>query len=296
MIPTAFEYHTATSVDEALHLLEQHGDDAKLLAGGHSLIPLMKLRLASPGHLVDIGGIAAMRGIRHGVAGQEEQTGAHIVIGALTTHAEVAGSEMLARECPLLRETAAEIGDLQVRNRGTIGGSLAHFDPAADYPAAILALDAAMVVHGPKGEHHIPAASFFTDTFQTALVAGEILTAVRVPVQPAHSGSAYVKVHHPASGYAVVGVAVSLMVERGVIHRARVGVTGLGHKAFRAFDVERELDGKPADAAIVRAAAAHVAEGVEPMSDVYASGEYRVELARVHTRRAIEKAIGRAKS
>jgi carbon-monoxide dehydrogenase medium subunit len=291
MIPTAFEYHTATSVDEALHLLEQHGDDAKLLAGGHSLIPLMKLRLASPAHVVDIGGIAAMRGIRHGVAGDD----AHIVIGALTTHAEVAASEMLARECPLLRETAAEIGDVQVRNRGTIGGSLAHFDPAADYPAAILALDAEIVVHGPKGEHHIPAASFFTDTFQTALVSGEILTAVRVPVQPAHSGSAYIKVHHPASGYAVVGVAVSLMVEDGVIHRSRVGVTGLGPKAFRAMSVERELDGKPTDAAVLRAAAAHVAEGVGPMSDVYASGEYRAELARVHTRRAIEKALSRAK-
>ncbi len=291
MIPTAFKYHIAASVDEALHLLEQHGDDAKLLAGGHSLIPLMKLRLASPGHLVDIGGIAAMRGIRHGTAGDD----GHIVIGALTTHAEVAASEMLARECPLLRETAAEIGDVQVRNRGTIGGSLAHFDPAADYPAAILALDAEIVVRGRTGERHIPAASFFTDTFQTALASGEILTAVRVPGPTAHGGSAYIKVHHPASGYAVVGVAVNLMLERGAIHRSRVGVTGLGPKAFRALAVERELDGKRPEAAILRAAAAHVAEGVEPLSDVYASGEYRAELARVHTRRALERALGRAK-
>jgi carbon-monoxide dehydrogenase medium subunit len=172
---------------------------------------------------------------------------------------------------------------------------LAHFDPAADYPAAILALDAEIVVRGSKGERHIPAASFFTDTFQTALDQGEILTAVRIPAQTAHAGSAYIKVHHPASGYAVVGVAVSLTVERGVIHRAHVGITGLGPKAFRAFHVERELDGKHTDAAILRAAASHVAEGVEPMSDVYASGEYRAELARVHTRRALEKAIARSK-
>jgi aerobic carbon-monoxide dehydrogenase medium subunit len=292
MIPTAFEYHTAGTVDEALHLLDQHGDDAKLLAGGHSLIPMMKLRLASPKHVVDIGGIAAMRGIRHGAAGDD----AHIVIGALTTHAEVASSEMLARECPLLRETAAEIGDVQVRNRGTIGGSLAHFDPAADYPAAILALDAEIVARGRSGDRHIPAASFFTDTFQTALASGEILTAVRVPVQPAHCGSAYVKVHHPASGYAVVGVAVRLMIERGVIHRAHIGVTGLGHKAYRAARAERELEGKHPEAAVLRAAAAHVAEGVEPLSDVYASGEYRCELARVHARRAIERAVTRAKA
>lgn len=288
MIPTAFEYHTAASVDEALRLLEQHGEDAKLLAGGHSLIPMMKLRLASPKCLVDIGGIAALRGIKH--------DDGHIVVGALTTHAEVASSEMLARECPLLRETAGEIGDVQVRNRGTIGGSLAHFDPAADYPAAILALEAEIVAQGPGGERHIPAASFFTDTFQTMLQPGEILTAVRVRSHAGHCGSAYVKVHHPASGYAVVGIAVHLSVERGVIHRAHVGVTGLGPKAFRAGRVERELEGKHTDAAVIRAAAAHVAEGVEGLNDAYASGEYRAELARVHTRRAIERALGRTKS
>lgn len=292
MIPTSFEYHTAASVEDALQFLTQHGEDAKILAGGHSLIPLMKLRLAAPKYVLDIGGIALLRGIRHGASGDD----GYIVIGALTTHAEVASSEMLARECPLLREAAGEIGDIQVRNRGTIGGSLAHFDPAADYPAAVLALDAEMVVRGSNGERRIPAASFFTDTFQTALNPGEILTAVRVPVHPPHYGSAYVKVHHPASGYAVVGVAANLVVERGVIHRAHVAITGLGPKAFRATRVERELEGKHTDAAVVRAAASHAAEGVEPLSDAYASGEYRAELARVHTRRALERALGRAKS
>jgi carbon-monoxide dehydrogenase medium subunit len=192
-----------------------------------------------------------------------------------------------------LRETAGEIGDVQVRNRGTLGGSLAHADPAADYPAAILALKAEIVVEGRGGERRIAAADFFTDTFQTALGPGEILTSVRIPPHAKNSGSAYVKVHHPASGYAVVGVAALMVVESGKIQSARVGVTGLGHKAFRATAVENALQGREPNAANLRAAAAHAADGVEALMDAHTSAEYRAELARIMTRRALERAASR---
>jgi carbon-monoxide dehydrogenase medium subunit len=288
MIATAFDYSAPKSVDEALALLAKHGDEAKVLAGGHSLLPMMKLRLAAPSFVVDIGRINALRGIR--------ETAGHVEIGALTTHAEVETSDLLKRVCPLLPATAAEIGDVQVRNRGTIGGSLSHFDPAADYPAAILALEAEIVAQSRQGERTIAAADFFTDTFQTALQPGELLTKVRVPVSGAGAGSAYVKVHHPASGYAVVGVAAMVTLDgRRTIHRVRVAITGLGPKAFRATAVERDLEGKHPEAAAIRAAAQHAAEGIAPLSDLYASAEYRAELARVHCRRALEKALQRAK-
>jgi carbon-monoxide dehydrogenase medium subunit len=288
MIPSTFDYAAPRSVDEALKLLAQHGDEAKLLAGGHSLLPMMKLRLAAPRFVVDIGRIAGLSGIR--------DAGDHFEIGALTTHHEVEASDLLARACPLLPETAGAIGDVQVRNRGTLGGSLSHFDPAADYPAAILALEAEITAQGREGERTIAAADFFTDTFQTALRPGEILTRVRVPRFAAHTGSAYVKVHHPASGYAVVGVAVTLTLDgRRTIHRVRVGVTGLGPKAFRATAVERDLEGKHPEPGVVKAAAQRVAEGLEPLSDLYASAEYRAELARVYCRRALERALRRAK-
>ncbi len=287
MIATPFDYKAARTVEEALELLGKHGDDAKLLAGGHSLIPLLKMRLSAPAVLVDIGGVHGLRGIR-------EKDG-HIEIGALTTHAEVESSEVLARSCPLLRETAGEIGDVQVRNRGTIGGSLAHSDPAADYPAAILALDAQIVAQGSKGERTIAATDFFTGTFQSALQPGEILTRVRIAAAGARSGSTYIKVHHPASGYAVVGVAVSLSLDdQGAIRRARVGITGLADKAFRATAVEKKLEGKKPDAGVLKDAAAQAAKGVEALSDLHASAEYRAQLARVHTRRALEQAVARA--
>ncbi len=291
MIPTEFEYVTAASVEEALAHLEKHGEDAKLLAGGHSLIPLMKLRLAQPKCLIDIGHVKGLHGITHVIHGDVP----HIHVGALTTHAEVAASELLARECSLLKETAAEIGDVQVRNRGTLGGSLAHADPAADYPAAILALDARIVVQGRGGERTIAATDFFTGTFSTAIGPGEILTGVRFPTIKGQHVSAYAKVHHPASGYAVVGIAVSLVLEAGEFREVRVGITGLGPQPFRAKAVEEELQGRAVDPAVIRAAAAHAADGVEPLSDIQTSAEYRAELARVHTRRAIERAVARAK-
>lgn len=289
MIPSSFDYVAPKSVEDALKFLSEHGEDAKLLAGGHSLLPLMKLRLAAPKYVVDIGRISGLRGIR--------EVEGHIEIGALTTHAEVETSDLLARACPLLRETAREIGDVQVRNRGTIGGSLAHADPAADYPAAILALEAVITAQGAGGERTIAAADFFKGTFETALQSGELLTRVRVARFTPQTGSAYLKVHHPASGYAVVGVAVVLEVDGGrTIRKARVGITGLGPKAFRATAVEKELEGKHPDASVLRAAAARAAEGVTPLSDLNASAEYRADLARTYTRRALEQALARAKA
>ena len=293
MIPNPFKYLVTKSVEEALKFLSQHGEDAKLLAGGHSLIPMMKLRLSSPKFLVDIGRIPGLSGIR--------EVDGHIEIGALTTHAEVETSTVLERCCPLLREVAAEIGDLQVRNRGTLGGSLAHADPAADYPAAILALEAEITVRGASGERTIAADNFFTDAFQTALRPGELLTCVKVPRlisgQGAGTGSAYAKVHQPASGFAIVGVAAVLSLDdQGAIRRARLGITGLAPKPFRATAVERKLEGKHPEPGLLRAAAARAAEGIEALGDLHASSEYRLELARVHTRRALERAAQRARA
>ncbi len=291
MIPSSFKYLAPKSVEEALKFLSQHGEDARVLAGGHSLIPLMKLRLSSPKVLVDIGRISSLGGIR--------EVEGHIEIGALSTHAEVETSPVLERACPLLRQVAAEIGDMQVRNRGTLGGSLAHADPAADYPAAILALEAEIVARGPSGERAIAAGDFFTDAFQTALKPGELLIRVKVPrlgsANGTRTGSAYAKVHHPASGFAIVGVAVVLSLgQGGKVERARVGITGLAPRPFRASRVERELEGKDPQPALLRAAAQHAAHGVEPLSDLHASAEYRAALARTHTRRALESALKRA--
>ena len=290
MIAAEFEYVAPSSLDEAIALLGQLGGDAKLLAGGHSLIPIMKLRLARPSHVIDLRRLSAdLSYIR-------EEDGA-IAIGALATHHSLETSELLKAKLPIVSETAAVIGDVQVRNRGTIGGSLAHSDPAADYPAAILALEAQIIAKGPQGERAIAAADFFTDTFQSALLPGEILTGVRIARHGPHTGWAYAKVHHPASGYAVVGVAASLSLdEQGAIRNARVGITGLGPKAFRATAVEKKLEKKKAEAGVLQAAAAQAAKGVEPLSDLHASAEYRAHLARVHTRRALERALASAQA
>jgi aerobic carbon-monoxide dehydrogenase medium subunit len=287
MIPAPFEYHAAKSLDEALRLLERHGDEAKILAGGHSLLPLMKLRLASPRLLVDIGRLRGLSYIR-----LENE---HVVIGGLTSHAEIESSDLLRGRCPLLPETAAEIGDVQVRNRGTIGGSLAHADPAADYPAAILALDAEMVATSSAGKRVIPAAEFFVDLLTTALRHGEILTEVRVPVLGPRTGTAYAKLHQPASGFAVVGAAARVtMGKGGKIETAALGITGLGAKAYRAVAVEKALRGKKPSPKLLADSVRQVAQGVDPLSDIHASTEYRREMAAVFARRALERAIARA--
>jgi len=286
MFPASFEYHRAASVKEALSMLEQYGEEGKILAGGHSLIPLMKLRLAQPGHLVDIGGIRELASIR--------EEGGRIVVGGLVTHYAVETSAVVRAKLGMLSECASVIGDVQVRNRGTIGGSLAHADPAADYPAAVLALEAEIKIEGTGGSRVVKADEFFLDLMTTAVRPGELLTEVAfVPVSPG-TGFIYLKHRQPASGFAMVGVAALVRLDQqGNCERVRVGITGLGPKPFRAKAVESALQDK-ALAQAIGAAAAHAPEGIDALSDLHASAEFRAELARVYTRRALETAAARA--
>jgi carbon-monoxide dehydrogenase medium subunit len=281
MIPQAFEYSAPKTLDEALGLL---AEGAKPLAGGMSLIPMMKLRLASPEHLVDLGRIKDLSYIR--------EKGGELHIGATTTHHEVEDSPLVRGKCPLLAATAAFIGDVQVRNMGTIGGSVAHADPAADYPAALQALEAKLVLKGVKSERTVSAADFFVDTFTTALEPGEIVREVIVPVDDSGTGVSYQKVLQPASGFAIVGIAVRVRKTGGKISMARIGVTGLSNCAFRAAAAEKSLEGKSGSAADIQAAAALVAQGVEANSDLHASAEYRTHLATVYAARALSAALG----
>jgi carbon-monoxide dehydrogenase medium subunit len=274
MIPQTFEYTAPKTLDEALKLL---AEGAKPLSGGMSLIPMMKLRLAAPDHLVDLGRLKDLNYIR--------EEGGSLHIGATTTHQEVASSALVRAKCPLLAQAAAGVGDPQVRNRGTIGGSVAHADPSADYPAALQALEAKFVLKGAKSERTVAAADFFLDTFMTALEPGEIVREVIVPVEDAGTGTYYEKVVQKASGFAVVGIAVR--IKKGW---ARVGVTGLSNHAYRALAVEKALEG----GGDVQHAAAMVAEGVDANSDLHASAEYRTHLAVVHTARAILAATSRS--
>ncbi len=281
MIPAAFDYVRATSVDDAVRLLGEHGEDAKLLAGGHSLIPMMKLRLAAPSVLIDIGGIPKLDGIA--------VSGNRVTIGALTKHATLAASADLRKHAPVLWDAANDLGDPQVRNRGTIGGASAHGDPSADYPAVLQALDATFTLAGKSGTRDLPASEFFRGMFETALGAGEILTAIAFDAAP---NSAYVKFHHPASHYAVVGVAAVLTLSGGTIASARVAVTGIGDAAFRASGVESALAGvNPNDLAALKAATAGTARGVQARADTFASASYRTAMADVFAARAVAKAV-----
>jgi carbon-monoxide dehydrogenase medium subunit len=287
MYPATFEYHRPGTVEEAVRLLASHKDDAKLLAGGHSLIPLMKLRLASPKHVVDIRRIGGLVGVR--------EEGSTIVIGALTTHYAVESNAALKAKCPILTEAGAMIGDPQVRNWGTIGGSVAHADPAADWPAVILALGAELVAVGPKGKRTIKADDFFKGLMTTALAPDELLTEIRVTAPPAGAGMAYVKHPHPASRFAVVGVAAVLAVSGGRCEKASVAITGVGSKVTRAKGVEAALAGKSLDAPSLAAAAEKAADGIDASADLQGSVEYKQHLTRVYTRRALEAAAARAK-
>jgi carbon-monoxide dehydrogenase medium subunit len=283
MIPAAFEYKRANSVDEALRLLGEHGDDAKLLAGGHSLIPMMKLRLATPAMLIDIAGIPNLD--------QIDAASDPMTIGALTKHAKLAASDELQKKAPALWDAANDLGDPQVRNRGTIGGASAHGDPSADYPAVLQALDATFTLTGKNGARELKAAEFFRGMFETALGANELLTKISFAAAPK---SAYVKFHHPASHYAVVGVAVALTVNGGAIESARVAITGVGDAAFRAAGVEAALKGvKTNDAEALTAACAGAARGVQARSDTFASGSYRTAMADVFAARAVTRAAAR---
>ncbi len=287
MIPTNFDYFAPTTIKEALKLLDEHGDDCKILSGGQSLIPVLKLRLAAPVVVIDVGRINELKTIK--------VDGDTIRIGANVTHAEISASADLKKHCPLLCETAAQIGDQQVRNRGTIGGSLTHADPAADWPAAILALNAEIVAQSGKGERIIKASDFFVDVMTSAVEPNEIVTEIRVPKPAQPNAAVYLKVPQSASGFAIVGVAAQLKVANGKCEDVSIGVTGLAPKAFRAASVEAELRGKAIDDATISAAAAKAdAEAADAMEDIHASGDYRRHLARVYARRAVQAAVARA--
>ena len=287
MFPSPFEYQAPASLDEALALLSQHGDRAKVLAGGHSLLPLMKLRLAAPELLIDIGRIPELAGIREADGG--------LVIGTRTTYRMVQESPLVRERFLLVREAAEVVGDQQVRNRGTIGGALAHADPASDMPAVMLALNAELTLVRQGGRRTLPIGEFLVDALTTALQPGELLTEIRLPALPARSGTAYVKYPHPASGYAVVGVAAVLALDtEGRCSDVRVGITGASSKAYRARGVEQALTGQAPTEQNIAAAAERAAEGVEMNSDLFASAEYRAHLARVFTRRALALAAQRA--
>ncbi|HWP28641.1 MAG TPA: xanthine dehydrogenase family protein subunit M [Chloroflexota bacterium] len=287
MYPAPFDYVRAGSVAEAVALLAQHGGEAKPLAGGHSLLPLMKLRLVQPKVLVDIGRLAELRGIR-------EDDGA-LVIGATTRHAEVARSPLVQRHWPGLAEAAGGIGDLQVRNRGTLGGSLAHADPAADLPAVAVALGAELLATGPQGPRTLASETFFVDMLTTALGEAELLTAIRFPSRPARTGSAYVKIPHPASGYALVGCAARVVLAAdGRCQEVRVVLSGVGPVPQRAVQTEQQLLNQPPEPAILAAAAMAAAAGLQPWDDLAASAEYRQHLATVCARRALTLAAQRA--
>jgi carbon-monoxide dehydrogenase medium subunit len=282
MIPQKFEYTAPDSLKSVLQLLES---GAKPLAGGMSLIPMMKLRLATPEHLVDLGKLKELIHVR--------ESGNAVHIGAMSTHYDLETSPALLRKCPLLAETAAEIGDLQVRNRGTVGGSAAHADPSADYPAALQALEARFVLIGAEKERTVSAGEFFVDAFTTALEPGEIVREVIVPAEEAGTGTCYEKVVQPASGFAIVGIAVRVRRSAGKIGFVRIGVTGLSNCSYRATAAESALAGKSGTAAEVASAAALVAQGVDANSDLHASADYRRHLASVHAARAITAALSR---
>jgi carbon-monoxide dehydrogenase medium subunit len=286
MIPTAFDYIAPKTLDEAMRALAAHGEDAKLLAGGHSLLPLLKLRLAHPGVLIDLGRIPGLDGISR----QNDK----VVIGALATHYQIESSELLKKNCPLLPETAREIGDVQVRNRGTIGGNLAHADPSADWPAAILALGGELRLRGPRGVRRLAAEEFFVGPLTTAIAPDEILTEIRVPASERRCGSAYLKMAQQASGFAIVGVAVALRVDaKGCCEEIGIGVTGLGDKPFRARAVEARLRGNKLTPKLIAASAAQVADGIDPLEDLHAAAPFRAHLARVYAARAIQAAAKR---
>jgi len=288
MYSPQFDYYRATSVEEAGALLKQH-PGAKLLAGGHTLIPLLKLRLASPPALIDIGRIAALKGV--------EAKGGVVRIGALTTHAEIASSPVVREQCPALAEAAGQVGDPAVRNRGTIGGNVAHADPASDLPTVLAALGARFVVTNSGGQQTIPVEQFFTGLMSTALREGDLLTAIEVPALAGGQGSAYVKFEHPASRYAVIGVAAVFGVSGGTCQSAAVAIGGLLPRPARAAGVERRLTGQALSDATMAAAAADVASdlGDDIIGDLYASAEYRKAMAPVWVKKALAAAAARVR-
>jgi len=288
MIPPAFEYLRPNTVPEAIALLQQHGDEAKILSGGQSLIPMMKLRLARPGFLIDINRIPGLAYIR--------EEGGFLKIGGLTRESEIEASPVVKSKYRLLLETAAVIADPQVRNLATVGGNLAHGDPANDHPATMLALGAQIVVTGPQGERVIPIGDFFVSLFTTALKQDEILTEIRIPVPPAKSGGAYLKVERKVGDFATVAVAVQLTLDgAGAVQRAGIGLTNVGPRPVKAQKAEDFLKGKKLDAATITQAAQLAADDAHPSSDLRGPADYKKALVKELTRRAIAKAAEQAK-
>ena len=287
MYAASFDYYRPKNLKQAVQLLRKHRD-AKILAGGHSLLPAMKLRLSAPSALIDIGRIKGLSDVK--------VSASSVQLGALTTHATIASSKKLRKACPILAEAAAQIGDIQVRNRGTIGGSLAHADPAADFPTVILALGGKLTATGSRGKRQIPAEKFFKDFFTTAVKPSEVLTGIRVPAMKSGMAGVYLKHRHPASSYAVIGVAAVVTMKKGVCSRVRLVVGGATPTPVIVSAVEKILVGEAPSAEVMAQAAATVADAIgEPLNDSYASGEYRAHLATVLSERALSAAAAKAK-
>jgi carbon-monoxide dehydrogenase medium subunit len=283
VIPAAFDYVAPSTVDDAVRALSEAGEEAKVIAGGQSLMPVLRMRLAAPSKLIDLGKVSALRGVR--------EEGDFLVIGSMTTHYDVQRDLLVREHASLLALATDKVGDPQIRHRGTFGGSLAHADPAADLPAVALALDTEMVVRGMDGTRTVPAAEFFTDFFTTALRPTEILVEIRVPKMTGWSAH-YEKFNRVAQAWAIVAVAAAVRVADGSIAEARVGLTNMAAVPVRATAVEQALVGQPATAESIRAAAAHAAEGTSPPSDGNADTAYRQHLAQVLTSRAVAAAAG----
>ena len=287
MYPGSFEYSAPNSLAEAQGLLANLGADARILAGGHSLIPMMKLRLAEPRHLIDLGRISELSYVR------EEDGG--LAIGAMTTYHQIETSPLVRDRCPALAEAAALVADIQVRNKGTIGGSLAHADPGADLPSVVLALEAALTSTGSGGRRTSDADGFFQGPFTTSLGPDEILSEINIPSLPAHTGGAYKKFANKASHFAIVGVTAIVTLSGNTCQRVRIGVTGAGANANRARAVEAALEGKDATDDNIARAAAQAGEGIDFLGDIHASEEFRAHLVQVFARRALQEAVARAR-
>ena len=288
MIPAAFEYVKANSVAQAIALLNQHGDEAKVIAGGHSLLPAMKLRLSQPAVLIDIAAVAELKGIK--------TNGGTLSIGAGETYHAIATSATVISACPVLAACTGQIGDIQVRNAGTIGGALAHADPAADLTAVFLAIGGTVTVQSASGTRSIAADDLFVSMLMTALDSGELITAVNVPVMSKGQGAAYAKLKHPASRYAIVGVAAAVTISNGVVSACRVAVTGAGPQAVRQPSVEKALIGTSGDAAAIKAACASAGADMEYLGDIHASEEYRRAMVKVYAARALTDAVKAARA
>ena len=283
MIPGAFDYYAPRSLGDAVKYLSAHKDDVKILSGGQSLLPLMKMRLSKPAYVLDIGRIAGLDGI--------VEEGNSLILGALVTHNQIEDSALLKAKCPLLPQTATTIADVQVRNRGTLGGSVAHADPAGDVPAAIVALEAEIKIAGPNGERWVKCDDFFLGLLMSVLEPDEVVTAVKVPVTGADK-TAYLKAAPRSSGFAVVGVAVRLTLDnQSVCSRAAIGITGVTDKAYRPEWAEQMLTGKKLDTALIQQAAKEATRNIEVIEDINGSAEYRKHLTEVYMERAIQEAL-----